>query len=569
MKKYILLAFLQVFMLTGCSDYLEETNKSGFTSELYSTESGMEALVNSCYTTMRYWYGKEGGTSLTELGTDLFIIGGDCKHPEYSLYNNSLNPSQALMKIYWERFYVGLNNCNTAIDWLENRSPLSEATTKIRLGEVKFLRAFYLWHIVNIWGGVHFSTTPSEGVITTANKTPESTFYTQILADLNDAIIDLDTRIAKDGGRITKPAAEAFMARVYLYTGDKDKAATLAKHVVKDYDFKLFSDYASVWNMSYADGDANSEVVFYVNYSNNQLYGKTEMENDYNSEISAAHAFYNDGGHQSHFHFAPRHDYHSGVTAFTTQYPIGYSRYATTRRLIDLFDETMDQRYQGTFRDAWMQNDGASGLAKVKAAGIYTDMQLADTAWYIYKHAASVQQVAHAAKRYELQDINDIYNADGSLKSTQNFIQMKKFDDPTRAAAFQQWSSRDAFVIRISEMYLIVAEAEMTSNPTEAVQYMNILRRTRAILGKENAMEIKASDLNIDFILEERARELVGEQHRWFDLKRTGKLLEYVKAYNSNGRSNIQSYHLYRPIPQTQIDAVTNKNEFTQNDGYK
>ncbi|WP_321480679.1 RagB/SusD family nutrient uptake outer membrane protein [uncultured Bacteroides sp.] len=568
MKRNILIIFSLMLLFTGCSDYLQETNKSGLTSELYSTESGMEALVNSCYTTMRYWYGKEGGLSLTELGTDLFIIGGDCKHPEYSLYNSSLNPSQALMKIYWERFYVGLNNCNTAIDWLENRSPLDEATTKIRLGEVKFLRAFYLWHIVNIWGGVHLSTTPSEGVITTANKTSVSAFYTQILADLDDAITDLEGRIEKDGGRITKPAAEAFMARAYLYNGDKEKAATLAKHVIKDYGFAMFTDYKSVWSMDYADGDANSEVVFYVNYSNNQLYGKTGMANDGDREISSAHAFSTDGGHNAHFYFGPRHDYHAGVTAFTTQYPIGYSRYATTRHLIDLFDETKDQRYRGSFRDVWMQNDGEAGLAKVKAAGVYTDMQLGDTAWCIDKHVATAAQRAYAAKRYQLQDINDIYNEDGSLKSTQNFIQMDKFDDPTRAAAFQIWSPRDAFVIRISEMYLIVAEAEMESNPGEALEYMNLLRRQRAIAGKENEMEITASDLTLDFILAERARELVGEQQRWFDLKRTGKLLEYVKAYNPNGRGNIKDYHLYRPIPQTQIDAVTNKDEFTQNDGY-
>lgn len=569
MKKYRLIVLLPLFVFTSCNDFLEETNKSGLTSELYTTESGMESLINSCYTTMRYWYGKEGGTSLTELGTDLFLIGGDCKHPEYSLYNNSLNPSQTLMKVYWERFYVGLNNCNTAIDLLERESPLNEATTQLRLGEAKFLRAFYLWHIVNIWGSVHFSTTPSEGVITTANKTPEETFYSQIMEDLNHAITLLTPRVNKEGGRITKPAAEAFKARVCLYSGDYENAAILAKRVINDYDFSLFKEYASVWKMAHSDGDANSEVVFYVNYSNNQLYGKTEMENDYNSEISASHAFYNDGGHNSNFHFGPRHDYHSGITAFTTEYPIGYSRYATSRRLIELFDETKDQRYQGTFRDAWMQNDGEEGLAKVVAAGEYTDMQLGDTAWYIYKHTATEKMLTHAAKRYQIQDINDIYSADGSLKNTQNFIHMNKFDDPTRAAAFQQWSSRDAFVIRISEMYLIVAEAERTSNNPEAVEYMNKLRRTRAIPGKERDMEISGSELTIDFILEERARELVGEQHRWFDLKRTGKLVAYVNAYNPNGKNNIKDDHLYRPIPQTQIDAVSNKDEFTQNEGYE
>ena len=90
----------------------------------------------------------------------------------------------------------------------------------------------------------------------------------------------------------------------------------------------------------------------------------------------------------------------------------------------------------------------------------------------------------------------------------------------------------------------------------------------RASNGKEAAMEIKPEQLTLDFILDERARELGGEQQRWFDLKRTGKLLERVKAYNPDAKVNIKEHHLLRPIPQTQLDAIINKEEFGQNAGY-
>ena len=74
--------------------------------------------------------------------------------------------------------------------------------------------------------------------------------------------------------------------------------------------------------------------------------------------------------------------------------------------------------------------------------------------------------------------------------------------------------------------------------------------------------------MNSAFLLEERARELCGEQIRWFDLKRTNKLIEYVRLYNMDAKDNIQDYHMLRPIPQSQLDAITNKEEFKQNPGY-
>ena len=81
-------------------------------------------------------------------------------------------------------------------------------------------------------------------------------------------------------------------------------------------------------------------------------------------------------------------------------------------------------------------------------------------------------------------------------------------------------------------------------------------------------MRITADQLTIDFILDERGREFAGEQQRFFDLKRTGKLVERVKKMNPNAAENIQEYHAIRPIPQAELDALTNGKEFGQNKGY-
>ena len=78
---------------------------------------------------------------------------------------------------------------------------------------------------------------------------------------------------------------------------------------------------------------------------------------------------------------------------------------------------------------------------------------------------------------------------------------------------------------------------------------------------------MKVTSVDMNLIMEERARELAGEQTRWMDLKRWGNLVERVKLYNSDGAVGVKSIHYLRPIPQKQVDLSENKG-FPQNDGY-
>ena len=223
-----------------------------------------------------------------------------------------------------------------------------------------------------------------------------------------------------------------------------------------------------------------------------------------------------------------------------------------------------DRRYKVTFKDAWYANKNPLSESDLK---VYPLMATGDTAIYIMKTAATDSQKVWASKRYRLLDVNDVYTSEGKAILRSQFVEMHKFADPT-AVYNQDWCQRDAFVIRLPEMYFIAAEAMLQTNKQEAVDLMNEFLMKRAIPSKENDMRITESELTIDFILDERARELCGEQIRWFDLKRTKKLVEYVKLHNMDAKDNIQEYHMLRPIPQNQLDAVTNKDEFTQNPGY-
>jgi hypothetical protein len=223
-----------------------------------------------------------------------------------------------------------------------------------------------------------------------------------------------------------------------------------------------------------------------------------------------------------------------------------------------------------------------------------------DTALFLTKKTATAKQIARAANRYVLFSRTDVGNskvyplyqdAAGTLptiatgttgndnfKGNRMYIQLRKFDDLT-GSIIRDLASRDAFVIRLSEMYLIAAEGYMMSGQSaSAVTKLNALRTARAISGKTNTLnpaeQTQVSSKDINVILDERARELCGEQQRWFDLKRTGKLLERVALYNGTAKNYIQSFHLLRPIPRPQLDAITNltsgpdPNGFWQNTGY-
>lgn len=263
---------------------------------------------------------------------------------------------------------------------------------------------------------------------------------------------------------------------------------------------------------------------------------------------------------------------------------------------IDLFEEDYDQRFNGSFKTVWKANDLAAtpkwrpfvfvdGTRNPIERNLWAQpmFEIGDTAIVFSKKPVPANKkgkfserdifYVHPTSGYLIIDINDMYLPDGRFNdkviNRQFYFPIsKKYEDPTRPQLSTAFSKRDAFVFRISEMYLIAAEAEtMLGNKGKALELMNTLRTARSIDGFEDEMLIAQDQLNINFFLDERARELATEYQRFFDLKRTGKLVERVKAHNHDAAPNIQAYHGLRFIPQSQLDAMTDAAGY-QNPGY-
>jgi hypothetical protein len=206
------------------------------------------------------------------------------------------------------------------------------------------------------------------------------------------------------------------------------------------------------------------------------------------------------------------------------------------------------------YKVVWISNNPAN-IPKNSAG--QPKFTVGDTA--VYMPGVDMTAAQKAAIRYKVYGPSDYTDA--------MFPTLNKFLDPTRTSTNQEPGQRDLVIMRLSNTYLMLAEALMRGgNATAAVPYVNAVRTRAAKPGQTAAMQITAADLNLDFILDERARELTGETTRWFDLKRTGKLVERVKKYNAAGAPNIQEFHNLRPIPNNEILLSTGT--MAQNPGY-
>jgi hypothetical protein len=567
-SKILLLVLAGSVVFTSCNKKLSEYNPSGLTPDVtYSNAKGFETLVNAAYTYTRFWYGKEEGYSLSEMGTDIWTNGTGDIFPQLSRYDNLQGSNTTALNLEWDNFYAAIFLCNNGIAKIADIPDYTAAQKTTREAELRFLRAFYYWHIVETWGGVHFTTEPAVGTESTANRTPVDTFYKQIFADLDFAVKNLPTTTADynrstlglpaDYGRVTIPVAKAFLARMYLTRGMNDQALAMATDVIKNPVYSLVPKYADLWSMSNLK---NKEVIWAIDYSANL------SNNDASS--SAYPTGHSRGSNSGHMLFLQVYDQVNG-NILARDIPNGrpFNRYMPTKALLDMFDEANDSRYQSSFQTVWYCNKKGRAVGNTFTKDS-ADYAVGDTVCYTPKNSLSASVMN--AKKYTTYDISRVYKADGTPSQRKFYVSLKKFLDPSRTSANEAQSVRDVFVIRLAEMYLIAAEAELKrGNLDAAAGYLNSIRTRAAIPGREAAMQVIGSQVTLDFILDERARELAGEQLRWFDLKRTNKLSTRIKAMNPDAAQYIKDYQVVRPIPQTQIDAVTNKSEFTQNTGYQ
>ncbi|MEH6659298.1 RagB/SusD family nutrient uptake outer membrane protein [Leeuwenhoekiella marinoflava] len=539
MKKivYTLSYLTLVLFLTGCSDFLEEDNKSNATAEdFYITAEGYQSLLNANYAQLRELYGNSPW--LYACGTDLYAEGRDREPLGLSRYTN-LNPSSEGVGALYDTAFKAIQTANTAVYYYD----LTETTDVLdqQLGEVRFLRANAYFLLVQTYGGVPLITEYFREPVLSFDRAEAEAIYDFIITELEAALPAVSTGAYQ--GKVTQRAVNHLLAKVYLTRGyesfgtatDFETAASYADAAIAGQSLDL--SFEELWSPDYA---INSETLFSVQYD------AASVSTDPFSL-----------GHMQTSYFGP----YQGGSEVAGDAPYRTYTLCPTQFAIDLFTED-DTRYATTFMtevyERYFDFYDVENTADLPVAEYY------EPAW----KATQTERDAYMAEHPDA-----TYHSYGSYAPSvrpsidYQTIPVRKFDDP--GAPFgARTSRRDIVLARLGETYLIAAEAYLMANQaTTGLSRLNVVR------DRAGVDDATLAEFDIDYILDERGRELLGEYHRWFDLKRTGKLVERASAHHylvdeENFVGVNGELKILRPIPQDAIDLNQNR-DFKQNPAYQ
>lgn len=539
--KLIVILFAIGIFITSCDDYLEEENNSALTPEIANLNSDtFDLLVARVYEQAREFtthYKSDMYYSLEDLGTDIVTrgaaISGINDVNDYVNFN-SLNE---VVQVYWTNQYSIISAANIVLDNADLIEGVDPTTKTIGIAEAKFFRALSYFNLVENYGGVPLvlNQVTGEDLSTVYTRETEETIYIQIVKDLQDALAGMPVTTSAYG-RLTKDAVRHFMSKVLLTRGYKSfasgtdftDAADLAETVIANH--PLVPSFASLVSI---DNQRNSEVIF------SYLFGSNSVSRGW--------------GNSKHMMYKFRFFDYPGLTR--TVKGLGPM---PTPFFYSLFEDG-DERAEATYtREIYATEDyeATVGGTKVNVSAGELAIFFPKTAW---------TQAEIDAVPYAVINPDTYFKTDGI--TVVHYPQFIKFEDPTITFTQPDQESvgeRDMTIMRSGEAYLLAAEARLKSGRADlAVSHLNTLR-SRAGL----TTPLAEGDVDIDFILDERARELTGEANRWMDLKRTGKLIERALLHNPHVALNnaLKEKHLLRPIPQKEIDLTGGS--ITQNEGY-
>jgi hypothetical protein len=537
MKKYsIILVSISVLITAFASckkSYLDEKPYSSYTPLTLNDSLGFEAAAVGLYnyeSTILTYSSAQGWPSVWQVGTDVANATANQQGIEVPYYNYAqLTSTDGAASYIWGKYYSLINNANIIIASVEDPSntKLGAKGKSAIDAEAKFFRAYAYNNLATLFGKVPLVTAPL-----TAPKTDfvraslddvnslivsDLTYASANLSDLNAGTSKLNAQ-GKPVGRANKYMAMQLLADAYLRMGKNDLAEQQAQAIITSGKFSLIKARYGV--RAGGAGDYYSDMFVYGNerraQGNSEAIWVLEQENP------------------------------SSVVGGNT-------------------DNAQQRRVWG----AAYYN--IAGLLPCDSLGGRSIGRLRLSNWVLYGlyPTGDMRNSQYSIKRRYY--INDVTNA--------NYGKIVPFTGPdtlykicpsiTKWGAFDPNDTfgyamiKDFMMMRLGETYLLLAEAQVKQGKTaDAATSINVLR-TRA-----NAPQVTAGQMTLNFVLDERARELIGEENRRQTLMRTGTLVERSLRLNSGDvqhpTTGLADKNMLLPIPLSEIqlnkDAVLDQN---------
>lgn len=584
--KYITMAAVAAASMaaTSCSDsFLDEKIFSTYSPTVNDSQSELVGL----YRWFAGYYGNsgyQGFHAIFQVGTDVAVAASP-QGIEIPFYQyGQLTKDATGPAFIWEKLYECITNANLIIS---KQEALGDKADKAVIAEAKFFRAYCYDQLVTYYG----DTKKDLGVplITEANTDNPRTDYTRNKITEIDKIIDEDLTYAIENlpnvdeaveqSRANKDMARQLAGQVYLRIGMRDasyyaKAEKVLTDIISSGKYSLVENRYGVFVKE--EGDYFADMFRSGNLRRSQ--GNTETIWTFEME------------------------YGRDVNGGTIDNPQQRRVWGAAIHTLPGFVNADSLGGRGIYRLR------ASNLIKY---GLYAPGDIRNSN-YILKRTLWCNKEGYSEQfaldkdgfRVKVDDADAVKGTEFTMKTGDKYV-VAKDDSLNRFSPYTlkwgQYDPKDDFgyamvkdwpLMRLGETYLLRAEARFRQgNYAGAAEDINVLRdrafKEYRVAGHPGAGAVSAADVQnggIDFILDERARELFGEENRRYTLMRTQTLAERLKNYADNypetnkygNGHNCPSDKMISgftadkaifPIPQTEIDL--NKDaKLEQNTGY-
>lgn len=517
-------------LLASCNDHILDEKPLGQVSleVLFSTKAGFDHYIVSLHEAARQEHTRMNTPEWTPgmwTGTDIAVAGSSFE-AQWEDYNTYLTPTRAVVNNHWQWVYrLLLIRANTIITYANKMDKdgfwSSEQEKNSIIAEAKFFRAYGHNLLANLYGGIPIQDTLYTGPKVDFVRNTREEVYRFAKDDLEFASQWLPQQVTPaQEGRIVKAAADHLLTEVYISLGEYDKAVASASRVIDSGQYKLMTDRFGV-NKD-APGDVFSDL--FIQGNQNRSSGNLESIYVWQFEDNIPGGLGpGNNGNMLHRIWGPFYIHltdpegNSGMLlADSLSRGVAWCR-PTTWFLYDLW------------KNNWY-NDIRNSPYNIKRT-------------YYYNNPASPYFGKMVESRTNAVDtLQNIYPTIRKIEGTE----ISTLTQPNGR------TSKDIIVYRLAETYLLRAEAYMKNeNLIEAAKDINAVRL------RAGAKPVSPDEITIDYILDERARELITEEPRRRTLTRLGKLVERVRKYSDFEltRSSIQDHHELWPIPQVEIDA--------------